>query len=809
MALNIPTRYANTVDPPGDINAIVLKVKELYPDAMLDIPTRSIGTGDPAGDINKLVAFLNARETTTSSAPAITSIEPSSAKPGETIILTGTGFTGALNVLFAGVGSGQFLVLSATQITVVVPAVSAGSNPVQVVGTTALSPARAFLVQAATTTGTKATAPTFGTIDDTNNIVTVTSPYPSAEVVVGMENAAGQQLASNSIFSAGNVAGRAFAYVVANSAANRLQSDTVYSAPFTSVSTNNAPTATLTVLGDITSVTPGQPVTLQVVAQDADAGDSVVKIELYDNGTKIGEIAGASGSLQTGPLTTGNHSFTAKPYDTKGAAGLSTAKLVTASVNGPAGDIISWNGQSNNQGCGNKPPLYQSPLNTVLPSYLRQYFTRIFNPKTDTLERLFVGTLEDGSGNAMGQEHPEAPSDYANGFGANIGLAQRLEQEGKTTTVFANAGRGATAIALFQKGQPYYAPALNAMLRAKAILIAEGKSPRMRAHIWNQWESDELAIVNNGYNYAAELTKLFSSLLADGGLDADTLILIIASPVAAVRAQQQAYIATNPQARLIIPEYLSYIFDGVHFDAITQLRLGNQLYNAIYGTTGVIDTTGSPTLSEKIPLLILKSWTNGNTPALWVDTSGRGKSATQPNQAAQMQLVANQINGKAVYRSTGASHFLLPAISAEEKDYLVLIAFQPKTETEGFIIDFAGDPSVYRFVVANKGDGLVYTGRDFHGSSTQGTAARMIAIQLRSGGENLSKVYYGRNPAVVESFTYFLSMLNGAGVIGKAVDANLSFYNGDLMSIQFHQGYYTDAERQVLINALGDDLALA
>jgi hypothetical protein len=82
---------------------------------------------------------------------AITSLDPSSAKVGDTIIINGSGFTGALNVLFAGVGagSGKYSVLSDSQITAVVPNVSAGSNPVQVVGASSTSSARAFIVQAA------------------------------------------------------------------------------------------------------------------------------------------------------------------------------------------------------------------------------------------------------------------------------------------------------------------------------------------------------------------------------------------------------------------------------------------------------------------------------------------------------------------------------------------------------------------------------------------------------------------------------------------------------------------------------------
>jgi hypothetical protein len=48
-------------------------------------------------------------------------------------------------------------------------------------------------------------------------------------------------------------------------------------------------------------VTTSQTVTLQLDGMDSDAGDSVVKLELLDNGVKISgaEIAGNSGQIQT------------------------------------------------------------------------------------------------------------------------------------------------------------------------------------------------------------------------------------------------------------------------------------------------------------------------------------------------------------------------------------------------------------------------------------------------------------------------------------------------------------------------------
>jgi hypothetical protein len=184
-------------------------------------------------------------------------------------------------------------------------------------------------VQAAQNPSTKATAPSFGVIDDVNNIVTLTSQYAYTEVRWGVEGQGPQALASNSICSPGNITGRLFAYVVADAGSNRLQSDTVFSTAFSLAATaNNAPTATISVVGGGSSVPTGQSVTLNLAGQDSDG--TIVKLELLDNGVKVGEVAGASGALQSPALTAGPHNFTARAVDDKGATGLSLAVTVTA-----------------------------------------------------------------------------------------------------------------------------------------------------------------------------------------------------------------------------------------------------------------------------------------------------------------------------------------------------------------------------------------------------------------------------------------------------------------------------------------------
>lgn len=66
--------------------------------------------------------------------PVITGVAPSNGTTsgGTSVTLTGTGFTGATTVTFAGVPATSFMVNSATQITAVTPAGSAGAAVVTV-----------------------------------------------------------------------------------------------------------------------------------------------------------------------------------------------------------------------------------------------------------------------------------------------------------------------------------------------------------------------------------------------------------------------------------------------------------------------------------------------------------------------------------------------------------------------------------------------------------------------------------------------------------------------------------------------------
>ncbi|MCX4770105.1 IPT/TIG domain-containing protein [Streptomyces sp. NBC_01285] len=83
--------------------------------------------------------------------PVVTSVAPSSGPTsgGSSVTLTGTGFTGATTVTFAGIPATSFMVNSATQITAVTPAGSAGAAAVSVTTPGGTSAPDAFFFYAA------------------------------------------------------------------------------------------------------------------------------------------------------------------------------------------------------------------------------------------------------------------------------------------------------------------------------------------------------------------------------------------------------------------------------------------------------------------------------------------------------------------------------------------------------------------------------------------------------------------------------------------------------------------------------------
>ena len=483
----------------------------------------------------------------------------------------------------------------------------------------------------ATPAATKATPPAFGAIDDTNNLVTLSSNYAYTDVRWGLEGQAAQALASNSVCSPGNVAGRLFAYVVGDSASNRLPSDTVYSAPFSVAATaTNAPTSSLTVAGGTSSVTPGQSVVLQGVAQDADGVSDVVKIEFFDNGVKIGELAGASGSLQTAALSAGSHSFTAKATDKENLTGLSAAVLVTAAQQ--AGSIVLSDNdiailillcQSNMLSNARLLNALYPPLNLVKADVYKSLVNcRIINVQTNQLEAAVEGTNTRPN---YDNTYPVPHSFHMNdsGIWQNGNPAYGYDFDAITMIYFINkwfqqaypgkqlvicqAAVGGQPRSTMLQGNtdantPWFARSINQYNQAVQAIQAQGKTPRLLAIAAHQGEADQATPVAT---YGNQLHQMWADY--DTAIPGGTFARI---EFQTGRHHDTGYYYDNPhnitklnwatenaRNHAISADYRVVGEDGIHEEANTQNRNGAELVKAACGVA--IDfpadiTPGSP-----------------------------------------------------------------------------------------------------------------------------------------------------------------------------------------------------------------------
>ena len=142
--------FASRVDyatGPNPANAVFGDVNQ---DGRLDIVTANAGNG--TGTTASVLLGL-------ATAPTLVSFTPSSGPGGTSVVLTGTGFTGATAVAFNGTAAPGFMVNSPTQITVSVPTgASTGTISVTTPGGTATS-AGAFTVVVTCATITVAVTP--------------------------------------------------------------------------------------------------------------------------------------------------------------------------------------------------------------------------------------------------------------------------------------------------------------------------------------------------------------------------------------------------------------------------------------------------------------------------------------------------------------------------------------------------------------------------------------------------------------------------------------------------------------------------
>jgi hypothetical protein len=476
-------------------------------------------------------------------------------------------------------------------------------------------------VQAATPIAVKATAPVFGSIDDVNNIVTLTSNYAYTEIRWGIEGQGVQVLAGNSICSPGNIAGRLYGYVVADAATNRLQSDTVYSAAFSlNATANNAPSITLESPQQGKTIPVGDPVVLNALPQDADGQQDIKRVDHLDNGVKFAETTGFPHTVQR-TITAGAHSFTARVYDMLGAQGLSNAVQITGQVKGTkVAKIYLMIGQSPDSGL--------SPRSELPAQY---YFSdpriKSWDYTTRRIDTYSLGKINPATGAPYSMQQALDAGDitlgandhsitkllvpgYDNGVGSDPALLNEWRQDP------ANAGQ---EIFLFKKDLT--PPVSTDGASAKAWMDGVGGREPLMVGLNQEWAAFDQELTAQGYgekevifisglgeqdsydylntgssgpnpDFAGSLTRWRNQLIAAGILKATSRTIIVQKQRpnnvdAKIAAAQAAFVASLGSIATLItlvnPQFLDR--DLTHYKTPTACQLGVDEYTAISGRT--------------------------------------------------------------------------------------------------------------------------------------------------------------------------------------------------------------------------------
>lgn len=259
-------------------------------------------------------------------------------------------------------------------------------------------------------------------------------------------------------------------------------------------------------------------------------------------------------------------------------------------------NLIFISGQSNAQGLAWRSDLWTGAYSTITPSLTRE-FQRVYiwNPTASAWQKLQVGqpagfgqalAAGTGGGNELGQQGAEHPAGYQDGFGPEIGLAQRWEQENATGNLYIIKGaKGGTVIINWLKatGTLYNQYLTDYITPAIAALTV---TPVRVGFVWMQGESDG---ATSTADYQTRLTTLMGDVLTDF-LSVSTLKIIgKARNQAAIATAQQNYVNGDANARFINTTPYTMLSDNLHYAAGGMLQFGGaDIYNAIFSTTGTI-----------------------------------------------------------------------------------------------------------------------------------------------------------------------------------------------------------------------------
>jgi hypothetical protein len=253
-------------------------------------------------------------------------------------------------------------------------------------------------------------------------------------------------------------------------------------------------------------------------------------------------------------------------------------------VANPNKAALIW-GQSNPKGLSPRSYLFTGAGASISPSMTRQFQrVKIWNPTSGQYEKLQVGAVSStntGGGNNMGVVGSQHDPSQEDGFGPEIGLAQRWEQENPTGILYLIkwAVEGTSVTRWLPSANDLW-PGLNTLVtNAKAALPAG--VPIIGA-LTDQGESDQS---DSAYatNYPTFMAA-FSGLMPAGALKVVVRKTFTFSP-----NPHDVYVSGHADAR----EYDCADFtriDNFHYDGRAQVLNGGQFaYNALFGTTGTIN----------------------------------------------------------------------------------------------------------------------------------------------------------------------------------------------------------------------------
>ncbi|RPD45498.1 hypothetical protein DNI29_19140 [Hymenobacter sediminis] len=352
---------------------------------------------------------------------------------------------------------------------------------------------------------------------------------------------------------------------------------------------NQAPSVALT--GNSTG-TVGVSQSFQAIASDSDG--TVTKVELVDaNGAVLASDTTSPYVLDWTPSAVGTFKVRAKVTDDDGATAFSSEVSVVvnpapsggSSIPAGAAHLLIMDGQSNSSGI-NSITEFQQTTYPLLASDPLDEFARAYIWTDNKWQKLRWGLNNRGAG--------------GNGFGAEIGFAQRWEAENPTGDLYiVKHGSPGNPINSWRPGNFQYTSLVQDVTAAKNNLVAAGKTPYVVGFLWNQWESDEGSA--SGY-YQGKLTDLIQRLIADNVILATTKKGIVGR-TSGMLAEQNAYIATDANSKLLnTTGFPLNSDDNLHYTGRSQYLLGGyDAFNYFYGSSAAYPFPLVPSGSNPAP----------------------------------------------------------------------------------------------------------------------------------------------------------------------------------------------------------------